>query len=79
MSTKIVEIDRLLAGYGPEIGEIRAEFRRQAEVGVERIWANRKLSLRWRIQVWVLKNPTSQKIRTIWGIENVQTIRESRS
>jgi hypothetical protein len=27
---------------------------------------------------WVLKNSTSQKIRTNPGIENVQTIRESR-
>jgi hypothetical protein len=41
MSTKIVEIDRLLAGYGPEIWEIRAEFRRQVEAGVERIWPRR--------------------------------------
>jgi hypothetical protein len=42
MSTKIVIIDRLLAGYGPETGEIRAEFRRQLEVGVERIWPHRR-------------------------------------
>ena len=41
MSTKIVAIDRLLAGYGPETGEIRAEFRRVVEVGVERIWPHR--------------------------------------
>jgi hypothetical protein len=38
MSTKIVAIDRLLTEYGPETGEIRAEFRRVVEVGVERIW-----------------------------------------
>jgi hypothetical protein len=41
MSMKIVEIDRLLAGYGSEIGEIRAEFRRLVEMGVERIWPRR--------------------------------------
>jgi hypothetical protein len=41
MSTKIVTIDRLLAGYGPEIGTIRAEFRRLVEVGVDRIWPHR--------------------------------------
>jgi hypothetical protein len=41
MSAKIVAIDRLLAGYGPEIGEIRTEFRRVVEVGVERIWPHR--------------------------------------
>jgi hypothetical protein len=41
MSAKIVEIDRLLAGYGPEIGEIRAQFRQLVEVGVERIWPRR--------------------------------------
>jgi hypothetical protein len=41
MSTKIVAIDRLLAGYGPETGEIRVEFRRLVEVGVERIWPHR--------------------------------------
>jgi hypothetical protein len=41
MSTKIVAIDRLLVGYRPETGEIRAEFRRVVEFGVERIWPNR--------------------------------------
>jgi hypothetical protein len=41
MSAKIVAIDRLLAGYGPEIGEIRTEFRRVVEVGFERIWPHR--------------------------------------
>jgi hypothetical protein len=38
MSTQIVVIDRLLAGYGPETAEIRAQFRQLVEVGVERIW-----------------------------------------
>ena len=38
MSMKIVLIDRLLAGYGPETAEIRAQFRRLVEVGVERTW-----------------------------------------
>jgi hypothetical protein len=38
MSMQIVVIDRLLTEYGPEIAEIRAQFRQLVEVGVERIW-----------------------------------------
>jgi hypothetical protein len=38
MSSEILFIDRLLGQYGPETGEIRAEFRQTVEVGVERIW-----------------------------------------
>jgi hypothetical protein len=45
MSTQIVVIDRSLAGYGPETGEIRAQFRQLVEVGVERVWP-RQRSLR---------------------------------
>jgi hypothetical protein len=33
MSSEIVTIDRLLAKYGPETGEIRAEFRQLASGG----------------------------------------------
>ncbi len=37
MSMQIVLIDRLLAGYGSEAAEIRAQFRQLVEVGVERV------------------------------------------
>jgi hypothetical protein len=49
MSTEIVSIDRLLARYGPETGEIRTEFRQLVEFGVDRIWpseASRHAELR---------------------------------
>lgn len=38
MSSEIVVIDRLLARYGPETGEIRAEFRQFVEIGLDRMW-----------------------------------------
>ena len=38
MSAEIVSLDRLLARYGPETGEIRAEFRQLVEFGLDRIW-----------------------------------------
>ncbi len=38
MSTEIVTIDRLLARYGPETGELRAEFRQLVEFSLDRIW-----------------------------------------
>jgi len=38
MSSEIVVIDRLLARYGPETGEIRAEFRQLVESSLDRIW-----------------------------------------
>jgi hypothetical protein len=40
MSTEIVNIDRLLSKYGPETGEIRAEFRQVLEANLYRIWPN---------------------------------------
>jgi hypothetical protein len=43
MSTQIVVIDRLLAGYGPETAEIRVQFRQLVEVGIERIWPRQGL------------------------------------
>lgn len=49
ISTEIVSIDRLLARYGPETGEIRAEFRQLVQFGVNRIWpseASRHAELR---------------------------------
>jgi hypothetical protein len=49
MSSEIVAIDRLLAKYGPETGQIRAEFRQTVEDGLERIWpsqASREFELR---------------------------------
>ncbi len=49
MSSDVVVIDRLLQRYGPETGEIRAEFRQLVEFGLERIWpseANRQADLR---------------------------------
>jgi hypothetical protein len=38
MSSEIVSIDRLLAKYGPETAEIRAEFRKTVEFGIYRVW-----------------------------------------
>jgi hypothetical protein len=38
MSSEILTIDRLLARYGEETGDIRAEFRQVVEDGVARIW-----------------------------------------
>lgn len=49
MSSDIVTIDRLLAKYGSETGEIRAEFRQLVEFGLHRIWpgaASRQTDLR---------------------------------
>src|SRR5271170_7410954 len=49
MSSEILFIDRLLGQYGPETGEIRAEFRQTVEFGLERIWpsqASRQFELR---------------------------------
>jgi hypothetical protein len=49
MSSEIVTIDRLAAAYGPETGEIRAEFRQSVEASLERIWpsqACRQVELR---------------------------------
>jgi hypothetical protein len=49
MSTEIVSIDRLLARYGPETGEIRVEFRQLVEFGLDRVWpgeASRHAELR---------------------------------
>jgi hypothetical protein len=49
MSSEIVAIDRSLAKYGPETGEIRAEFQQTVAGGLERIWprqASRKFELR---------------------------------
>jgi Protein of unknown function (DUF4239) len=40
MSSEIVVVDRLLARYGPETGEIRSEFRQMVEAGLDRIWPN---------------------------------------
>ena len=40
ISTEIIAIDRLLAKYGPEAGEIRAEFRQLVVAGLYRIWPN---------------------------------------
>jgi len=38
MSSEILIIDRLMARYGEETGEIRAQFRQVVEDGIERIW-----------------------------------------
>jgi hypothetical protein len=38
ISIEIVGIDRLLEKYGPETGEIRAEFQQLVEFGLDRIW-----------------------------------------
>jgi hypothetical protein len=49
MSSDIVSIDRLLAKYGAETGEIRVEFRQLVEFGLDRIWpgeASRQTDLR---------------------------------
>ncbi len=49
MSSDIVAIDRLLAKYGSETGEIRAEFRQVVEFGFDRVWprdASRHTELR---------------------------------
>jgi hypothetical protein len=49
LSSEIVLIDQLLAKYGPETGEIRAEFRQLVQAGLDRIWpsqASREAELR---------------------------------
>ncbi|HTZ90297.1 MAG TPA: hypothetical protein VMA71_08150 [Alloacidobacterium sp.] len=49
MSSDVVAIDRLLAKFGPETEEIRAEFRQLVEFGLDRIWpreASRQTDLR---------------------------------
>ena len=49
MSSEIIAIDRLAAKYGPETGEIRAEFRQLVVAGLNRIWpseASRRVDLR---------------------------------
>jgi hypothetical protein len=49
ISAEIIAIDRLLAKYGPETGEIRAEFRQLVVAGLDRIWpseASRQVDLR---------------------------------
>ena len=49
LSSEIVLIDRLLAKYGPETGDTRAEFRQLVQAGVDRIWpsqASRQAELR---------------------------------
>jgi Protein of unknown function (DUF4239) len=38
MSSQMVSIDRLLAKYGPETTEIRAQLRQSVEFGIYRIW-----------------------------------------
>jgi len=40
MSSEIVNVDHLLARYGPDAGELRAEFRQMVEGGLDRIWSN---------------------------------------
>jgi hypothetical protein len=42
MSVEIVNIDRLLAKYGPETGEIRAELRQLVEAGLDRVWPSER-------------------------------------
>src|SRR5271165_5408567 len=42
MSAEILTIDRMLARYGPETNELRAEFRRTVEFGLGRVWPNEK-------------------------------------
>lgn len=42
MSWDIVAIDRLLAKYGPEAGDIRIEYHQLVEAGIERIWPNER-------------------------------------
>jgi hypothetical protein len=49
MSSEILAIDRSLAKYGPETGEIRTEFHQTVAGGLERIWpseASRQFELR---------------------------------
>jgi Protein of unknown function (DUF4239) len=38
MSADVLTIDRLLARYGPETGEIRTGFRQVVEFGMDRVW-----------------------------------------
>jgi len=40
VSSEIVSIDHLLARFGPQSDEIRAEFRQLVELGLDRIWPN---------------------------------------
>jgi len=49
MSSRVVAIDQLLASYGPEAKESRAELRELVIVGLDRIWpeeASRQVDLR---------------------------------
>ncbi len=38
LSSEIVNIDQTLARYGPETGEIRAEFGQMVQAGLDRVW-----------------------------------------
>lgn len=42
MSAEILTIDRMLARYGPETNELRAEFRKTVEFGLDRVWPNER-------------------------------------
>ena len=49
LSSGVVLMDGLLAKYGPETGEIRAEFRQLVQAGIDRVWpsqASRQAELR---------------------------------
>src|SRR5271168_1859404 len=42
LASEVVTIDRLLAQYGPETGEIRAQFHQSVENGVDRLWRSQE-------------------------------------
>jgi hypothetical protein len=42
IASEILPIDRVLAQYGPETGEIRSQFHVLVEAGVERVWRSQQ-------------------------------------
>jgi hypothetical protein len=42
IASEIVTIDRLLAQYGPETGEIRSRFHQSVENGINRLWRSQE-------------------------------------
>jgi hypothetical protein len=42
MASDVVSIDRLLARYGPETGDIRLQFHQLVKAGVDRVWQGKE-------------------------------------
>jgi hypothetical protein len=42
IASRVVTIDRLLAQYGPEMGEVRSQIHQLVEAGVDRVWRSQE-------------------------------------